>query len=251
MLTRATNTIVNTTLADSNGTTNGNVAWINCSIDTNYITPSAGVLNSQLLWEYGNSNLADTAPVTFGLAVGDSAPALAGGDPRLVACRKSPSTGGSMAGSRSCRQHITAEPVSLSVSGGASASFSVLATGIGDPTYQWLQNGNPLVGQTNSTLIIAQAYAGQAGTYSVIVSNAAGSVTSSPATLTVDNTAPSFTPVSADQTIGVGITLIVTNLATDPDVPPQVVKLRVIDRTEQTAPVRRSRDWRVHLAGRR
>ncbi len=103
-----------------------------------------------------------------------------------------------------------------------------MATGIGAPSYQWLQNGNPLAGQTNSILTIANAYAGQAGTYTVIVSNSAGSVVSSPATLTVGNTAPAFTPVP-DQTIGVGLALSVTNIVTDPDVPPQILTFSLLN----------------------
>ena len=87
--TRADNTITGTTVADSNGTTNGNVAWINCSFDANYTAPSIGVLYSQLLWEYGNSNLTGTAAVTFNLGVGDSAPELntINGDTRLLAAQ--------------------------------------------------------------------------------------------------------------------------------------------------------------------
>jgi hypothetical protein len=53
-----------------------------------------------------------------------------------------------------------------------------------------------------------------------VASNEAGSATSASATLTVGNTAPALAPVS-DTTIVAGSSLAVTNVATDPDVPPQ------------------------------
>ena len=50
---------------------------------------------------------------------------------------------------------------------------------------------------------------------------------STAATLTVGNTAPTLTPV-ADQTTGVDVVLSVTNVATDPDVPPQTLSFSLI-----------------------
>ena len=48
-------------MADHNGATNGNVAFINCSIDTAcYANADATAQASQLLWEYGCSNLNNT-----------------------------------------------------------------------------------------------------------------------------------------------------------------------------------------------
>jgi hypothetical protein len=123
--------------------------------------------------------------------------------------------------------NIVTNPASQSIVGGGSVTFTVSATGIPAPAYQWLKNGTNLVGQTGSTLTISTAYAGDAGIYSVIVSNAVASVTSSPATLSVGNTAPTLAPV-ADQTTGVGLTLNVTNVATDPDVPPQTLTFALL-----------------------
>jgi hypothetical protein len=53
-------------------------------------------------------------------------------------------------------------------------------------------------------------------------------VTSATATLTVGNTAPSLVPIS-DQTINVGVLLKVTNIATDPDVPPQSLTFALLN----------------------
>jgi pectin methylesterase-like acyl-CoA thioesterase len=123
--------------------------------------------------------------------------------------------------------NILTNPVSQSISGGGTATFTNSATGIGSPTYQWLKNGNPIAGQTNSSLTISNASANDAASYSVIVSNSAGVVTSSSASLTVGNTAPSLTPVS-DQTVNVGVNVSVTNVATDPDVPAQTLTFTLL-----------------------
>jgi hypothetical protein len=52
-------------------------------------------------------------------------------------------------------------------------------------TFQWLRNGAPVPGGTNLTLTVPQASAAQAGDYSMLVSNAAGSAVSLPAMLVV------------------------------------------------------------------
>jgi hypothetical protein len=79
---------------------------------------------------------------------------------------------------------VTAPPVAQTVVAGASANFTVGTTGSG-LSYQWLYNGAVMVGATNSTLTLTNVGAGQAGSYSAVVSNVAGSVTSGTAALTV------------------------------------------------------------------
>jgi hypothetical protein len=79
---------------------------------------------------------------------------------------------------------ITSQPVSQTVNQGSPVSFSVVVTGTG-LNFQWQLNSVSISGATNSSYNIASATTNHAGTYSVIVSNAAGSVTSSNAVLTV------------------------------------------------------------------
>jgi hypothetical protein len=50
---------------------------------------------------------------------------------------------------------ITAQPVSKSVNAGQSVSFSVTATGIPAPTYQWKKDGTLITGATGSSHTIA------------------------------------------------------------------------------------------------
>lgn len=84
---------------------------------------------------------------------------------------------------------ISRQPVSLTVASGSTAVFSVAATGVPNPTYQWRQNGlnvpSDLVGATGPTLVVQNAGAAAAGTYSVVITNGAGAVTSTGALLNV------------------------------------------------------------------
>ncbi len=61
-----------------------------------------------------------------------------------------------------------------------------LATGTPPLSYQWRKNGQPLAGQTGATRSRNNVQSGDAGNYTVVVSNSAGQVTSNPATLTGD-----------------------------------------------------------------
>jgi PKD repeat protein len=208
LLSRSSSIVSNITMADGNGAEDGNAAFISCNIDitggNGYVTPTAGVLASQILWEYGNSNLNNTAAAPLGLTV------LTNGDPRLVAA--SSATIWLNGWVPQLAPNILTNPVSLTVTAGVTATFNVVATGIPTPTYQWLLNGTNYVNatSTSTTLVISNALASDAGVYSVIVSNIAGTVTSSNATLTVVGTGPtaSFTatPTSGTEPLGVTFT---------------------------------------------
>jgi hypothetical protein len=80
---------------------------------------------------------------------------------------------------------ITGPPQSTSVRAGSNATFSVSAGGTLPLQYQWQFNSTNLFNATNSTLIIANVLASQAGPYRVIVSNTGGSITSAVATLAI------------------------------------------------------------------
>ena len=88
---------------------------------------------------------------------------------------------------------VQTPPADQTVCLGDIAVFNVTATGT-DLSYQWWQGTNELTGQTNSNLELSDVTAVEAGTYSVIVNGACGSVTNS-AILTV-NTPVIATPLS-------------------------------------------------------
>jgi subtilase family serine protease len=98
---------------------------------------------------------------------------------------------------------ISSQPQSTSTAVGGFFSFSVTATGGGTLSYQWYLNGSAIAGQTSATLLEGNATAGEAGSYTVVVSNAAGSVTSSAATLTV-GTSSGAAPAPAAPAAGGG-----------------------------------------------
>ncbi len=83
---------------------------------------------------------------------------------------------------------------------GESVTFSVTASGSAPFTYQWLKNNTPVPDATAATLTLGNLVATDAGTYTVRVGNAAGSVTSSAFTLTVTATPATITLGSLAQT---------------------------------------------------
>ncbi|HVU27514.1 MAG TPA: CotH kinase family protein [Verrucomicrobiae bacterium] len=66
---------------------------------------------------------------------------------------------------------ITQSPADLEAYIGQSPVFTVQASGVPAPTYQWQLNGTNLVGETNTLLTLSNLQTNQAGTYSVIASN--------------------------------------------------------------------------------
>jgi uncharacterized delta-60 repeat protein len=79
---------------------------------------------------------------------------------------------------------IIAHPTNVAVVAGQTAQFSVMATGLPPPRYQWRFEGQDMPGRTSSSLSFG-AQQTNAGGYSVVVSNSAGMVTSQVAFLTV------------------------------------------------------------------
>jgi uncharacterized delta-60 repeat protein len=86
---------------------------------------------------------------------------------------------------------LASQPQSQTHRLGSTATFSVATLGDGPFTFQWLKDGAPLTDQgnasgvTSATLVLSRVALADAGSYSVVVSNASGSVTSSPAILTI------------------------------------------------------------------
>ncbi|MSU57395.1 MAG: peptidase S8 [Pedosphaera sp.] len=92
---------------------------------------------------------------------------------------------------------ITSQPASLTVWAGNAATFSVSAGGTAPLGYQWKFNNAPIAGATASSFTRTPTLTSHAGNYSVVVSNAIGSVTSSTAVLTVNVVpAPQLLPLT-------------------------------------------------------
>ncbi|MEI6607024.1 MAG: cadherin-like beta sandwich domain-containing protein, partial [Verrucomicrobiota bacterium] len=115
-------------------------------------------------------------------------------------------------------------PASLTVTQGGTATMSIVATGA--VSYQWRKNGVAIPGATGATLLLNNVQAGDASSYSVLVTNAYGSVTSTSVTLTVN--APTTGAVLA---WGAGA----TNTGTDPEFGQAMVPSRLNAGTATTA----------------
>lgn len=104
---------------------------------------------------------------------------------------------------------ISSHPQNQAVAQGVNASFSVTATGTAPLSYQWQRNNSPLSdgagvsGVTTATLNLTGVQPALAGSFRVIVSNAAGNTPSDPASLVV-YTPPAITGGPANHTVSSG-----------------------------------------------
>ncbi|HTY86563.1 MAG TPA: LamG-like jellyroll fold domain-containing protein [Candidatus Acidoferrum sp.] len=98
---------------------------------------------------------------------------------------------------------IVAQPVSQTVLSYHDASFSVSAAGTLPLSYHWrknglyLSNGGNVSGSTSTNLVLTSVGLGDAGNYSVVVSNAYATTNSIIAVLTVPQTAVTLNPTNA------------------------------------------------------
>lgn len=115
---------------------------------------------------------------------------------------------------------ITAQPVSLTIPPGNTATFTVVATGASPLSYQWRKNGVAISGATATSLTIRSVSASDVGAYTVVVTNSIGTATSSAANLAVDSgvVAPAIVtqPVAQVANVGSKVTFSVTATGTAP-----------------------------------
>jgi pectin methylesterase-like acyl-CoA thioesterase len=215
--------VTNYTVGRTRGIVGANMALINCLMSPALggWGPDALPTNSFRNWYFSCSNL--TATVLVALTNGIP---LSASDPNLA--NASSSAIWLYGWVPQLAPNILTNPVGQTVNYGSPAAFNVVATGIPDPTYQWIKDGTNLTGATSATVNIGSATLNDGGSYSVVVTTPAGSVTSSPAVLTVNpppNTPPVFTaPIPGTNfTINVGVNLAVACPATDSDTPPQTL----------------------------
>ena len=107
---------------------------------------------------------------------------------------------------------ITTQPSAQTVAAGVSASLSVVASGTAPLSYQWKKNDVPIISATAPTYSLSSASTADTGTYTVVVTNSVGSVTSTTAALTV-NTPPSITTQPVSQVVAAGASVSFTVVA--------------------------------------
>ena len=101
---------------------------------------------------------------------------------------------------------ITTQPTSQAVAPGGSVTFTAAASGSPAPAFQWQKGGANISGATSASYNIANVAAGDAGSYTVLATNSAGSVTSNTAVLTVSAavSAPVVTTQPTSQAVAPG-----------------------------------------------
>jgi hypothetical protein len=111
---------------------------------------------------------------------------------------------------------ITTQPANQTVTAEQTATFTVVAAGTAPLGYQWQKNGVNVAGATAASYTTPMATTADSGSaFAVVVSNTAGTVTSSAATLTVNPApvAPTITTQPANQTVTAGQTATFTVVA--------------------------------------
>ncbi len=163
---------------------NATGAWVNVSGGTgastgNYTTTVLSTADNGTQYRVVARNAlgsADSAPVTVSVSDLDVAPA------------------------------ITTQPAALNVTVGNDAAFAIAARGTEALSYQWQLNGAPITGANSPVLRLAAVNTSSAGNYRVVVSNAAGSVTSDAAVLSVSaGTALAVAPSIVTQPVSVSV----------------------------------------------
>jgi hypothetical protein len=153
-------------------------------------------------WFFNETNLVGTGGAT--LILSDVQPSQAG---RYSVIASSPyGSASSIAATLTvlAPPTIITQPASQIEVAGANASFQVSAAGTPPLSYQWMFNGTNLSGATDTNLSLMSIQSSQAGSYSVVVTNSAGSITSTVAQLTVvaapsDTNKPTFYATEFDE----------------------------------------------------
>ncbi|RYD17665.1 MAG: hypothetical protein EOP88_25390, partial [Verrucomicrobiaceae bacterium] len=152
--------------ADASGLSGGDTGFTRiypegASVDLT--TPAVSGTLSFKKWRKGDEDLAITPTVTVIMDESLTLTAVYGEDPPV----------------------ITDQQDEVAVVEGGNAEFSVMASGSGTLSYQWRFNGEDIPDATTSVYQISGVQPSDVGSYDVVVSGSAGTVTSFPAGLTI------------------------------------------------------------------
>jgi uncharacterized repeat protein (TIGR03803 family) len=99
---------------------------------------------------------------------------------------------------------IASQVLNQTVYSGVTAAFNAGAAGASPLSYQWRFNRANIAGATSALLSLTNAQSVNAGSYSVVISNSLGSITSAIATLTVIHSGPIITAQPAGVAVNPG-----------------------------------------------
>jgi hypothetical protein len=108
---------------------------------------------------------------------------------------------------------ITTQPSAKSVTVGDTVTFTAAVSGSPAPALQWQKNGTPISGATSATLTLTNVQLGDAGNYTLVATNSAGTATTNVVALAIaapapGNTAPAIARQPSPQTVAVGSTVV-------------------------------------------
>lgn len=104
---------------------------------------------------------------------------------------------------------IVTQPQNRTVAPNQAATFTVAATGVPAPAFQWFFKGQPIAGASAASYTIPSAQSSHAGAYFVTVSNFLGSTTSISATLQVADLPPQVIIGPTNQLVVAGSNLTI------------------------------------------
>jgi len=211
------------------------VVWLNCTVGSStggvYTTPVSGagwLLNNTAdqsassapnvhFWEY-NSHYPDGTPLPVTSRIGASRQLVLPADEALITNYSTPSWVLGNGWTPAMAPLIASQPSSSSVSAGGAFTLSVQAVGIPAPTFQWRRNGVDIPGATSATYAVAASNSGDAGTYTVVVTSGAASVSSNTVAVLVANAAPviALQPGSTEGLLGTTATFSVRAVGDGP-----------------------------------
>jgi hypothetical protein len=153
---------------------------------------------------------------------------------------------------------ITTPPHGEAVSQGSNFTFTVTASGTQPLSYQWCLAGTRIAGATASAYSKANALPADAGNYTVVITNSAGSITSPPALLqvlvplplTFQGRSGTTNTISFQSALGTTYTLQFKNSLTDTswtDIPPSTNGTGTTILLRDTTASRSSRFYRLLL----
>ncbi|HEY3760201.1 MAG TPA: pectinesterase family protein [Verrucomicrobiae bacterium] len=132
---------------------------------------------------------------------------------------------------------ISSQPTNVLLNAGDPANFSVTASGTPTPAYQWYKNNILISGATAANYSIASVALTDIAEYSVTVSNAAGTVTSSNAKLAIYSTMLGTPALPANNATGLCVdTYFQISFNTTP-APGNAGAVRIYDASNPSTPV--------------
>jgi hypothetical protein len=118
---------------------------------------------------------------------------------------------------------ITSQPRDLMLPTGYTGTLTVVAGGSAPLSYQWFKDGHPVSGANGASLTLSNAQLSNSGSYTVAVTNTAGSFTSNVANLVVGEASDRFINLSTRGVVGTGNNVMIAGLVVHGSTPKTIL----------------------------